>query len=411
MLRGIAVLGILVMNIYGFAMSFAAYSNPLAAGGTEWYNLGTWFFTHIVFDQKFLTIFSLLFGGGLILLTTRADSRGVDCTATWYRRCIWLAVIGALHGYLLWFGDILFHYAVIGMLIYPLRHLPPGALVKTGCILLSIGLLISYVGGIEMERLKLEGDAIIALQDAGEPLTDEQQATLERWEKTSIFLRPPAEQVAADTAAYTGSYRDIVAYRAPSYWMMQTDGTLGFVIWRVGGLMLLGMALMKFGVLSGQRDLAFYRRLMRLGYGLGFPTVIFSAWLLSANQWEFLWMLRVGNLPNYVGSILVALGHIAVVMIIVKKGVFAKLMARFQAVGQMALTNYLMHSLILTTIFYGYGLGLFGQVPRAWQMGFVAAVAGFQLWFSPWWLNRYRFGPLEWVWRSLTYWHPQRMQK
>ena len=97
-LRGVAVLGILVMNIYGFAMPFVAYQNPLAMGGTEWYNLGTWFFTHILFDQKFMTIFSLLFGAGLILMTDRAEARGVDNTATWYRRSFWLLIIGALHG-------------------------------------------------------------------------------------------------------------------------------------------------------------------------------------------------------------------------------------------------------------------------------------------------------------------------
>jgi uncharacterized protein len=120
-------------------------------------------------------------------------------------------------------------------------------------------------------------------------------------------------------------------------------------------------------------------------------------------------MLRVGNIPNYFASILVAFGHIALVMLLVKRGAFSKIMARFAAVGRMALTNYLMHSVILTTVFYGFGIGLYGQIPRAAQMLFVVVVVGFQLLLSPWWLARYRFGPVEWLWRSLSYGQRQPM--
>jgi uncharacterized protein len=98
-------------------------------------------------------------------------------------------------------------------------------------------------------------------------------------------------------------------------------------------------------------------------------------------------------------------------MLIVKSGGWQPLMARFTAVGRMAFTNYLMHTIVLTTVFYGYGLGLYGQIPRLWQMGFVAALIGFQLWFSPLWLDRFRYGPAEWLWRSLSYWRLQPMRK
>ena len=131
-LRGVAVLGILVMNIYAFAMPFVAYQNPLAYGGTVWYNLGTWFFTHVLFDQKFMTIFSLLFGGGLVMMMTRTEKLGSSYGWTWYRRNFWLRLIGAAHGYLIWMRDILYHYAVMGMLIYPLRNRSPRALIITG---------------------------------------------------------------------------------------------------------------------------------------------------------------------------------------------------------------------------------------------------------------------------------------
>ena len=148
---------------------------------------------------------------------------------------------------------------------------------------------------------------------------------------------------------------------------------------------------------------AFYKKMMLIGYGLGLPIATFSAFDLYAHEFKSLYVSQVGMLPNYVASILVAFGHIAAVMLIVQGNVCAKLMSRFSAVGRMALSNYLMHSVILTTIFYGYGFGLYGEIPRFAKMGFVAGVIGLQLHLSPWWLNRYRFGPVEWLWRSLTY--------
>jgi uncharacterized protein len=98
-------------------------------------------------------------------------------------------------------------------------------------------------------------------------------------------------------------------------------------------------------------------------------------------------------------------------MLVILSGALGNLMQRFAALGRMALTNYLMHSVILTTVFYGYGLGLYGAIPRFWQMGFVVAVVAFQLWYSPLWLQKYRFGPVEWLWRSLTYWKRQPMRR
>jgi uncharacterized protein len=410
-LRGVAVLGILVMNIYGFAMPFAAYSDPLALGGTEWYNLGTWYFTHLFFDQKFMTIFSILFGAGLVMMAARADARGATYAGNWFRRNFWLLAIGAIHGYLIWFGDILFHYALVGMIIFPLRNRSPRTLMIVASVMLSMGLLMSFMGGSYMQKLHAAGIEIQQLQAAGESLNDEQAALLKEWQEAAVFMKPPEQQVAEDIAAYAGSYKGIVEYRAPMVAMMQTQGTIGFVVWRVGGLMLLGMALMKLGILSGSRSDGFYRNMILLGYGLGLPLAGFSAWNLYVHQWDFLWMFRVGGIPNYVGSILVAFGHIALVMTIVRSGRLKNLTARFTAVGRMAFTNYLMHSVVLTTIFYGYGFGLYGQIPRIWQMGFVVAMLGFQLWLSPYWLGKYRFGPAEWLWRSLTYWQLQPMRR
>ena len=409
-LRGVAVLGILVMNVYAFTMPFIAYMNPFAFGGTEPWNIGTWFFTHLFFDQKFMTIFSILFGAGIVLMSDRAEKRSRPFAGAFYRRSTWLLILGAAHAYLIWFGDILFFYAAVGMLAFFFRRLTPKTLIIVAVCILPIAPLFSFAGGVFMTDLKERAESYEVLLDSGETLTEEQQEAVDDWEEARAFMVPGPEELQADIEAYTGGYGGIVAHRATQVLEMQIQGTLFFMIWRVGALMLIGMALMKLGVLTAERDNSFYRRMMLFGYGIGLPFTIASAVNLQANDFDSLYIFTVGSTWNYVGSIFMALGHIAVVMLIVRTGTLASLMARFASVGRMALSNYLAHSLILTTVFYGYGFGLYGEVPRLAQMGVVAAVIGLQLLWSPWWLARYRFGPFEWLWRSLTYWQRQPMR-
>lgn len=410
-LRGIAVAGILVMNIYGFAMPFIAYGNPLAYGGTEWHNMATWHFTHVFFDQKFLPIFSMLFGAGLVMMTGRAEARGTKFGGIWYRRNFWLLLFGIAHAWLLWMGDILYHYALIGFLLYPLRNRSPRALIIIACAVFPIALLLGAAGGVYMQKLQVSAAEIQQLQEDGTELTEEQTTTLEEWNEMSKMLGPPEEIVTEDLAAYRGSYPEIFEFRKPTAAQMETSAALFFIIWRAGGIMLLGMALMKLGVLSGERSMAFYRKLMVAGYLIGLPLVLFSAYDLGAHSWDGMYAFQEGVRANYVGSVFVSLGHISVFLMIIKSGALANLMERFAAAGRMALTNYLMHSVILTTVFYGYGFGLYGTIPRFWQMGFVIAVVSFQLWYSPIWLKNHRFGPVEWLWRSLTYWKLQPLKR
>lgn len=410
-LRGVAVLGILVMNIYAFAMPFAAYQNPLLMGGTEWYNLGTWLLTHVLFDQKFMTIFSMLFGAGLIVMWQRAQNRGAPFARIYFRRQLWLAAIGILHGYLLWVGDILFHYAVVGLFAFTFRQRQPRALIAVACCLLVVAPLLSVATAAYVDDLRERISEIDALAAAGETLDEEQLAIQEEWREIGKFVAPSQTDLRRDLDAYRGDYGDAFAFRAPTVVSMQTEATFFFVLWRVGGCMLLGMALMKLGILAGTRSNDFYRRMQFIGYGLGLPLTVFSAYDLFNHQWDGVYVLGGGMLSNYVGSILVAAGHIATVMRIVNANCWPRIMQRFTAVGRMALTNYLLHSILLTTVFYGYGLGLYGTIPRAWQMLFVAAVLGLQLWLSPIWLQHYRFGPVEWAWRSLTYWQRQPLRR
>ncbi len=410
-LRGVAILGILVMNIYAFALPFTAYSNPLVMGGTDTLNLGTWFFTHIFFDLKFMSIFAMLFGAGIILMTGRAEARGVRFGRIFYRRQFFMLLLGAVHAYFIWFGDILFTYAAVGMLAYLFRNRTPRTLIMLACLFLPVTLLLSHGIGWQMEKTIAEVAEITALGDAGEPLTADQEKTLEDWEEQRAFMAPTDEDVQKDVDVHRGSYAEIIVYRAPIALQMQIAGVVFFGIWRVTALMLLGMVLMKKGVLSAERSADFYRKMMLICYSVGLPLTVFSAIDLHAHGFDPMYVFQNGGLANYFGSIIVGLGHVGVVMLLIKTGFVPRLLQRFAAVGRMALTNYLMHSIILTTVFYGYGLDLYGRVPRFWQMGFVVAVIGLQMWISPWWLARYRFGPVEWLWRSLTYWTRQPMRR
>jgi uncharacterized protein len=410
-LRGVAILGILVMNIYAFAMPFPAYTNPLLMGGTEALNLGTWFFTHILFDQKFLSIFAMLFGAGIVLMTGRAEASGARYGRIFYRRQFWLVIFGALHAYFIWFGDILFMYALIGMLAFLFRNRTPRALVISGCLVLPVALLIGFGFGAQMQALQTEANEVVAVQEAGAELTDEQQQLLDSWYEQREMVAPTADDIQQDVVTHLGGYREITARRIPIAFMFQFFGLIFFGLWRVLGLMLIGMALMKTGILAAERSAGFYRTMMLVCYGIGLPLTVFSALDLHAHGFDAIYAMRGGAPANYFGSIIVGLGHIGLVILLIKTGFVQGLLRRFAAIGRMALSNYLMHSVLLTTVFYGYGLGLYGSIPRFWQMGIVAAVIGLQLLLSPWWLARYQFGPVEWLWRSLTYWKRQPMAR
>jgi uncharacterized protein len=253
-------------------------------------------------------------------------------------------------------------------------------------------------------------EAAQALKDAGETVTSQQMGMIQAWEGMRPGFVPSDEEVQHEIDVYRNGYAGMLAFRAPQVLMFQTFMMFSFGIWRFGGLMLVGMGLLKIGLFSAERSARFYAACIAFGYGLGLPLVAYSAYDLSSHGFDFVYNLLIGGYWNYIAAILIALGHIGVVMLICRSGALPGIRARLAAVGRMALTNYLSHTLILTTVFYGYGFGLFGRVDRFAQMGFVLAVWIFQLWVSPVWLRHFRFGPAEWLWRTLTYWRLQPMR-
>ena len=378
-LRGFALFGILVMNVQSFAMPQAAYFNPTAYGDLEGANLHVWLAGRMLADQKFMTIFSMLFGAGIVLMAGRAEARG-GAGRVHYRRMGWLLVIGLLHAHLLWFGDILFTYAVCGMVVYPLRHLSPGRLAALGATLLAVGSALSVGTGMSLPYWP--DDALAAF-------------TSEAW-------RPTPELIEAELAAYRGGWLEQQPGRSAGALVFQTFLLITWGFWRAGGLMLVGMALFKGDVFAARRSPRFYAKLIAAAVAVGLPLQAYGLSLDFARGWP-LWSFFIGMQFNYWPSIAVSLGYVGLVMLACRTAALGRLTRPFAAVGQTALTNYLLQTVLCTTIFYGHGLGWFGSVDRVGQIGVVAGVWALQLVASPLWLRRFRFGPAEWAWRSLTY--------
>ena len=173
--------------------------------------------------------------------------------------------------------------------------------------------------------------------------------------------------------------------------------------WRAGGLMLIGMALYKSGILTAQKSTRFYIVSMLIGFGLGLPVVIYGLISNFAAHWSLQYSMFLGWQFNYWGSLFVATGYIGMIMLMCQSKKYPTIKSGLSSVGRMALTNYLFQTIICTTVFYGHGLGLFGQIDRIGQIAIVFAIWVCQLAISPIWLHHFQYGPFEWIWRSFSY--------
>jgi uncharacterized protein len=417
--RGFALLGILAMNIVGFGWPGAAYGNPMRGGGFEGLDRVIWFFNHLVFETKMMTIFSMLFGAGLILMDQRAEARGAHIRGVYFRRVLWLLVIGLVHAYFIWWGDILVLYAECGLLLYFFRNLKPRTLIILG--ILALFYLAPILFGVTAAKdgiknyLKTAAARVEARQQAGQlpdPYDRAAQFAWAGWLRESFREAPEKDfkQWNEELQVHRGGYWGIVKHKAGR---LLAEHTIGFLLagWSVAmGRMLIGMGLMKLGVFSAKRSRRFYLWMVAIGYGIGFPLIAFDGWELIQHNFSMSYEMHGGMLYNYFGGMIVALGHVGMLMLVVQSGVLTWLTKRLAAVGRMALSNYLTHSIVCTTLFYGYGFGLFGDINRTGLAAIVLVIWVAQLLLSPIWLRHFRFGPAEWLWRSLTYWKLQPMR-
>jgi uncharacterized protein len=386
-LRGVALLGILILNIQNFSMPVSAYINPEAYGDLSGVNKWVWILSQLFAREKFMSIFSLLFGAGILLFTGNALSKGRSAGPLHYRRMFWLLIFGMIHGYLIWSGDILVSYSLCGMLVFLFRKLRPGTLIWVGLLFFIVPVLFYTMGYFTMPYWSRESV----------------ENMMHTW-------KPAAEAIQKEIAAMQGNWAEQMEYRVPHTFFLQTSLFFMESFWRVMSMMLLGMALYKWNILNAERSWGFYFRMTILGLVIGF-LLSSSGIILNFNfQWEMKYSMFLGKQFNYVGSVAVALGYTGIVMLICKSVRCVRFKAVTGAVGRMAFSNYILQTLICTAIFYGHGLALYGTVERKFQILIVFAIWIILLIISPVWLRYFRFGPLEWLWRSLTYrkWQPFR---
>ncbi len=382
-LRGFALLGILTMNIGSFSMPNATYFDPTAWGSLEGLDGWIWKLTHLLADQKFMNIFSMLFGAGIILGWERSKAKGVSFGKTHYRRVGLLAVFGLLHAHLLWHGDILFWYGMCGMFVFLFRKSTPKKLIVWGLAFLAVGSLISLAGGLSVEFMS----------------ADELQSL-------NKDFKPSLEEREREVQIYQSDWMTQMEHRTNAARELEIASFLFWAFWRVSGLMLLGMALFKMDIFSAKRSRRFYLILIGIALAIGLPIVGYGMYTNISNDWESPNYFFLGLQFNYWASILVSLGWIGGIMLVCQAGL-SRIMNSLAAVGRMAFTHYILQTVLATLIFYGHGLGYFGQISRTGQFGIVLAIWTLQIIISPIWLKYFRFGPLEWLWRSLVYMQKQ----
>jgi uncharacterized protein len=401
-LRGLALLGILLLNIIAFANPFAAYFDPRVDGADSGLNLAVAMAVDIWFEGSFRAIFSMLFGAGLLIFIDKPNADANVTKSLYYRRTVLLIGFGLFNSYfLVWAGDILYAYGMTGLLLYFFRDFPARKLAQfAALIFLLLGLL--HIGSHFAGRAIYAEYQTVASLPADSEISADQQQILDNWDlfQRQQFAAPDqvAEQIEARQSGYINNFlvtAEInIAFQGVIFLLNN--------LWDAGAMMLLGMAFMKWKILDASRSMSFYLKMTAIGFGVGLTINTWEVVTYVSSGFEPFWAAAAR--PSYdVGRMAMALGYIGLVMIICKLDILVWLRYALARVGQMALTNYLSQSLICNIIFMGFGFGLFAQLERFEIYYVVFGVWVFQILFSVYWLKHYRFGPAEWLWRSLTY--------
>jgi uncharacterized protein len=413
-IRGAAVLGILLINIviFGFVVEDRERWDKMytAASGPDFWTDQVIF---VLFEGKMRALFCMLFGAGIMLFIQQKRKKdGHSPWALFYRRMGWLILFGLINAHLLlWEGDILYFYGIFGMVVFLFRNLRPTfkALGVPLVVLIAIitgQLYYQDIRGKYMGNL----DAQDAL-DSGQVLSEEQEKAVEKWEEFRKQYLPNPEEVKEITAKMHGSYSEVASVVRPKSFEFETK-YLPFLLGDNVALMLLGMALLQWGFFKGSWKRKYYLLTVVLGFGIGLPLVLYAQWHTVTytptaelgfeymKTHPFSWDTTIYHFQR----MFLAMGHAALLMLLIRWNIAKWLMKSLRAVGQMAFTNYILQSVLCTLFFFGYGLGYFEQL-RLYQLYFVVlGVWIFEMILSPIWLTYFRFGPLEWLWRSLTYW-------
>ncbi|SDD43753.1 uncharacterized protein SAMN04488509_102453 [Aquimonas voraii] len=387
-LRGFALLGILLMNIEFFNRSVHDFmggidTSPGAAGLAAW-------IVYVFVQGKFWVLFSLLFGMGFALMQDRLESTGRPFGRLYFRRTLALMAFGLLHIVLLWPGDILFAYGITALMLMAFLQVRGVAMLVTGMGLYfgvsALWVLLGWAMGLMPESARLEMAA-----EMGDPLA---QAA----ESNRIYA--------------TGGYLEISLHRAQEYFTVMLQTVLMFQVPMALGVFLLGAWLLRSGriqnagvhlrfwaltlLLGGVVGAVFIRLSLAVGTSFDLKTGMGDA-LLAAG------LMSLGSLP-------LSMAYLAVFVLLFQTALGARVLGLLAPAGRMALSHYLLQSLVCSLLFYAYGLGWYGEVDRWGQVQIALAIFAAQVALSPLWLRHFRYGPMEWLWRTLTYGYPPSMR-
>ena len=410
-LRGVALLGILVLNIEDFAGPGFMHDLPipyLFFSAHLRLNFFVLMMKYMFFEGKMRGLFSMLFGAGVILLTGRAERRGSKDVADIYtRRNMLLMLLGILHGCLLWDGDILFDYGLQALLfLYPLRRLKAKTLLWTGTVLslfvAPLGVILLF-GAAQDLNLSREAAAIRSRERAGEALSKEQQQTLQQWKNRIDANTMTPTKVQGAIAGATSGYLPNMLGRSEVLFQVGFAKIHIDLIADSLSAMLIGMGLMKMGFFTAELSYATYWWLTIAGFGISLPLYLAGIWKVFRSGFFFLEAEKWIYLPYYIGREAGSIAIAAVILLAVKAGLFQGLQRLLAAVGRTALSNYLLTSVICQTVFVLGPWKLYGKLPYYQEMFVVFGVWLVNLTVSPIWLRYFAFGPVEWLWRSLTY--------
>ncbi|WP_374601896.1 DUF418 domain-containing protein [Arenimonas sp.] len=395
-IRGFALLGILLMNIEGMVgplMNSMTGVDPQLAGADRWVDTAI----YLLVQGKFFPLFSMLFGMGFAIMLARAQAAGRPFVAVYLRRVLALLAIGLVHALLVWSGDILVTYALMGlvMLLF-FRGTPQSRLPKWGIGLMLVPALVTLAFG-------LMGSAMQAMP--GEASVEFNKALVEQSQEMGA-------QIEAQRLAYgSGSFAEATGQRIDDFLSM-----IGYVV--VYGLFILGLFLIgawfaRSGAIARPQEHArLFARLRWVALPAGLAMVLVSYWLEPTMDFGRLDIrASTAQALQMLGGAVMALSYLAWVVHALQAPATARLFGLLGPAGRMALTNYLLQSIVATLVFYGYGLGYFEQLPRAWQPVAVFAFFVLQVALSHWWMARFRFGPGEWAWRAATYLHLPAMRR
>ncbi len=415
-LRGFAILGILLMNIPGFGLPPPAGWDPSVLNEYGTINFSVWHFVEWFPEGTQRALFSMLFGAGILLFIGGKEKRvdGMLPADYFFRRQLWLMVFSLFDVFvLLWWGDILLDYACLGMIMYSFRKLSPKAL------LIGAGLCFIFMLARENrdfyqdKKMIHRGEMIAAMDTSINKLTDIQKERLTAMKEFKEKNTPESKvkRMKKNIAKNTGDYETLYEYRTDNY-TNSLVRYLFFGVWDVLLFMFLGMAFFKMGILTGQASIKVYGGMFIIGLGIGLTLSYIR--LQQMVDMDFNWYEYTKKI-NFVfyemSRTFRSIGILGLLMLLYKSGLFKWLFALMRPVGQMAFTNYLAQSFLCGLIFYGVGFGMYGKLERHEVYYVVGAVWLFQIIYSNIWLHYFRFGPLEWAWRSLTYWKRQPFRK